>query len=109
MMSRYSDPKETRADTYGLSQPALESAVGAPQAGFGGQWLYPSLAAMAGALWHSLTCNHAFIDGNKRVGLAACSTFLRLNGQMLTLTEDEAESTSLRMASGELRREQVIE
>jgi len=48
----------------------LESAVAQPQAGFGGEDLYPSLATKAAALGHSLIQNHAFVDGNKRIGHA---------------------------------------
>lgn len=46
---------------------ALESAVAQPEAGFGGEELYPDLASKAAALGHSLIQNHPFVDGNKRV------------------------------------------
>ena len=50
---------------------ALESAVAQPEASFGGQELYPSLAEKTAALGHSLIQNHPFVDGNKRIGHAA--------------------------------------
>ena len=44
------------------------------------------LIAEAAALWESLSQNHPFVDGNKRVAFAAVYTFLRANG--ITLTSD---------------------
>lgn len=58
----------------------LDSAVHAPQASMGGDFLYKDLYEMAVAYWVGLACNHGFQNGNKRVALASCSTFLRMNG-----------------------------
>jgi death-on-curing protein len=61
---------------YGLrDQGALESAVFRPQNGY-----YSDLSEEAAALLESLVNNHAFLDGNKRVGFAAAHTFLLVNG-----------------------------
>ena len=57
----------------------LESAVAQPQASFGGTDLYPSLAEKAAALAYALVQNHAFVDGNKRIGHAAMEVFLLVN------------------------------
>jgi death-on-curing protein len=46
--------------------------------------------------------NHAFVDGNKRIGLAALVTFLRLNGTRLTCSEAEETEMVLRVAAGEM-------
>jgi death-on-curing protein len=62
---------------------ALESAVSQPRATYGGLDLYPDLVAKAAALCYSLVMNHAFVDGNKRIGHAAMETCLILNGQRL--------------------------
>lgn len=37
-----------------------------------------------------LVKNHAYVDGNQRVGFAAAATFLRLNGLRLTASESDA-------------------
>lgn len=58
----------------------LESAVAAPQASFGGKSPYKDIAEVAAGYMFYLCKNHPFIDGNKRVALAACLVFLRLNG-----------------------------
>jgi death-on-curing protein len=84
---------------------ALESAVAQPRATFGGEDLYPTLAAKAGALGYSLALNHAFVDGNKRVAHAALETFLVLNGHELRADVDEAEARMLVLAAGQLSRE----
>ena len=66
----------------GLRDPGLlEAAIFRPQTGY-----YPDLLAEAAALWESLSQNHAFVDGNKRVGFAATYAFLAING--LTITAD---------------------
>ena len=87
---------------------ALESAVAQPRHSFGGDDLYPTLAAKAGALGFSLIKNHPFLDGNKRVGHAAIVAFLRLNGQRLVASVDEAERIILGVASGEISREELV-
>lgn len=63
----------------------LEAAVHRPQSGY-----YEDIIAEAAALWESLSQNHPFIDGNKRVGFAVVYTFLLLNGWEITA---EAEAT----------------
>jgi death-on-curing protein len=88
---------------------ALESAVAQPMEVFGGQDLYPTLAAKASALCFSLVRNHAFVDGNKRVGHAAAEALLMLNGHELESGVDEAEGLVLGLANAEVPREAVVE
>lgn len=85
---------------------AIESAIAQPLMSFGGQELYPSLPEKAAALSYSLVSNHPFVDGNKRIGWVALRTLLRLNGRNIHTTTDEAEQTVLRLAAGELSREE---
>ena len=56
----------------------------------------------------SLVSNHALENGNKRVGFAACSTFLRMNGFRLNLTQNEAVDITLRLAKHKIEREEVV-
>ena len=88
---------------------ALESAVSQPHAAFGGQDLYPDLVAKASALGYSLVMNHAFVDGNKRVGHAAMETFLVLNGHEIRCGVDEQERIILQLAAGDLSRNAFTE
>lgn len=80
----------------------LDSACHRPRSSFLGQEAYPTLAAKAAALMHSLVCNHALFDGNKRLGLLAAVVFLRINGCGLALSDDEAFELTLAVAAGEL-------
>lgn len=87
----------------------LESAIAQPQMSFGGHDLYPCLPTKAAALGFSLVSNHPFLDGNKRVGHLAMELFLVLNGQELMAGVDEQEGIMIRLASGDLSREELAE
>jgi death-on-curing protein len=65
----------------------LEAALFRPQTGY-----YADLVEEAAALWESLAQNHAFIDGNKRIGFAATYTFLAINGVTLRASADSAHA-----------------
>lgn len=54
----------------------LQSAIAMPSQQFGGEYLHPDIETMAAAYLYHLNKNHAFVDGNKRVALTACETFL---------------------------------
>lgn len=85
----------------------LESALARPQASAFGQDAYGTLYEKAAALMHSVARNHALVDGNKRLALAATIAFLGLNGVELTLTNDEAYELTISVATGS--RDQVAE
>ncbi len=80
----------------------LDSACHRPAAGLFGREAYPTLAGKAAAMMHSLACNHALVDGNKRLALLATVVFLRINGYQLDLTDDEAFDLTLSVAAGGL-------
>src|ERR1700723_4800560 len=80
----------------------LESAVATPQATFGGEFLHTSIPAMAAAYLFHLCQNHAFIDGNKRVGANAAITFLLMNNWEPTFAEKGLVDLVLAVASGRL-------
>lgn len=66
----------------------LESAVAMPQQSFGGQYLHRDIFEMAAAYAFHVAESQAFVDGNKRTGLAAAYVFLALNGFRLIEQED---------------------
>ena len=68
----------------------LESAVATPRATFGGEFLHTSIPSMAAAYLFHLCQNHAFLDGNKRVGANAAVTFLLMNDWEPTFNPEEA-------------------
>ncbi len=86
---------------------ALESAVSQPRLTFGQADLYPDIISKAATLCFSLIMNHAFVDGNKRVGHAAMEVFLVLNGLEIAATVEEQERIILDLASGRLTREEL--
>ena len=85
---------------------ALESAIAQPRVTFDGKELYPTVLRKAVALGFSLIQNHAFVDGNKRVGHAAMETFLVLNGYEIDASIDEQENIILQVASSKLGRKE---
>ncbi len=80
----------------------LESACARPLTTVFGQDAYPTPETKAGALLQSLTRNHALVDGDKRLGLAALMAFLGVNGHRLTWSNDEACDFVIAVAAGEL-------
>jgi death-on-curing protein len=72
-----------------------------------GHEAYPTLQGKAAALMHSIVCNHALIDGNKRLGLLATVVFLRINGYVLDLDDEEAFELTLAVAAGGLASEDI--
>lgn len=80
----------------------LEAAAARPAASAFGQDAYPGLDAKAAALLHSLARNHALVDGNKRLALAATIAFYGVNGRRLILTNDQAYDLVMAVADGRL-------
>ncbi len=79
----------------------LESAVLRPMTSAFGEDAYPTIHDKAAALFHSLSRNHAFVDGNKRTSVLATILFLQLNGYKVTWDETEALNFVLKIAQGE--------
>jgi death-on-curing protein len=80
----------------------LDSALHAPQAGFGDTDFFPSLAEKAAVLCVRIAKNHPLPDGNKRLAWMATVVFLELNGAELDVGEDDAVDTMLSVAAGEI-------
>lgn len=85
VLAIHSDQIERYGGAAGLrDRGLLEAALYRPQTGY-----YADLLEETAALWESLSQNHPFIDGNKRVAFAAAYTFLAINGARLTATAEE--------------------
>ena len=76
---------------------------------FGGQYLHEDLFSMASAYLFHLVQNHAFIDGNKRIGLAAALSFLDINGVEVIADEDILYEMVLSVAEGLTNKEAIAE
>jgi death-on-curing protein len=66
----------------------IEAAVAMPRQSFGGEYLHRDIFEMAAAYAFHLAESQAFVDGNKRTGLAAAYAFLALNGYRLLERDD---------------------
>lgn len=79
----------------------LESAINAPFQTFDNAEAFPSIQQKAARLGYGLVKNHAFVDGNKRIGAHAMLVFLALNKIDLEYTQTELSDTILKVAADE--------
>lgn len=82
----------------GLLESALETAFSS----FDGQEVYPTKEEKGARIGHSLISNHAFVDGNKRIGVYVMLTFLEVNGIRLDCTNEEVVHVGLSVADGSM-------
>ena len=87
----------------------LESAVHASEASFGEVDVYPTVIEKSARLAYGLITNHAFVDGNKRIGVFAMLMVLRLNDVKITYRQKELTDLGLGVASGVLSYEDILE
>ena len=85
----------------------LDSALQPPLQVFNGEELYPSVPWKAARLCYGLIQNHAFYDGNKRIGVYVMLVFLELNGMETDCCDEELVALGLRVASGEMKDEDI--
>jgi death-on-curing protein len=83
---------------------ALESALARPQTGY-----YTELIQEAAALWESLSQNHPFLDGNKRVAVTVTAAFLKINGYKLEFDDLEAYAFLINLYESNRMRFQELE
>ena len=81
-----------------LLDAALESAF----AGFGDREFYPTKEEKGARLGYALISNHAFVDGNKRIGIYVMLSFLEMNGVPVQCTDDELVHVGLSVADGSM-------
>lgn len=87
--------------TQGIREMALlESAIASPNHSFFGNDLYYTIQRKAARLCYSLIQNHAFLDGNKRVGVLAMLVLLDINGVSLKVTDAELSTLGWNIANG---------
>lgn len=86
----------------------LDSALEGIYAGFGGKEFYPTKEEKGARLGFSLISNHAFVDGNKRIGIYVMLAFLEMNGIRLYCTDDELVKVGLSVAEGSMKYEELL-
>ena len=87
----------------------LDSALNAPFQSFGEAEPYPSIQQKGVRLGFGLIKNHAFVDGNKRIGAHAMLMFLSLNGIELSYTQEELSDVIVGVASDKINFEELLE
>ena len=87
----------------------LDSALESAFAGFGNKEFYPTKEEKGARLGYALISNHAFVDGNKRIGIYVMMSFLEMNGIRLTCTDEEIVSIGLSVADGSLGYEALLQ
>ena len=101
---------EETGGSVGLRDEALlESALENAFAEFGGKEFYPSKEEKGARLGYSLISNHAFVDGNKRIGMYIMLTFLEVNGLHIECTNEEVASVGLSVADGSMNYEKLLD
>ena len=86
----------------------LDSALQTPFQAFDGEELYPSVPRKVARLCYGLIQNHAFYDGNKRIGIYVMLVFLELNGMEINCSDEELINLGLGVASGEMKDENIL-
>ena len=100
--------EETGGDPGIRDAALLDSALESAYQTFGGAELYPTVEEKGARIGYSLISNHAFIDGNKRIGMLVMLTFLEVNGMRLHPTVDGIFKTGLAVAAGEMSYEDLL-
>ena len=87
----------------------LESALESCYATFDGPELYPTKIEKAAKLGYSLVSNHAFIDGNKRIGIYVMLTFLEINGIKISAENQDIINIGLSLADGTMKYNDLLD
>ena len=87
----------------------LESALEAAFSSFGDKEFYPTKEEKGARLGYNLISNHAFVDGNKRIGMYVMLTFLEVNGIHMDCTNEEVSSVGLAIAAGKMKYEDLLQ
>lgn len=87
---------------------ALEAAIAAPLQSFEGQDLYPTVLEKIARIGYGLASNHAFVDGNKRIGAMMVQLLLGWNGYSLQLQRGELADMFIAIADGQAGQQELL-
>ncbi len=95
--------------SYGIRDISLlESAIAMPKASFGSQYLHQDISEMAAAYLYHIIKNHAFVDGNKRIGVLVMIAFLKINNYTFVANQKEVFELATNVASSKLSKEELV-
>ena len=87
----------------------LDTALSSAFQTFDDKELFPTKEEKGAKLGYSLVSNHAFVDGNKRIGLLVMLSFLEINGVHLKYTDEELIDLGIGLASDKISYEKLLE
>lgn len=101
---------EETGGSIGIRDEALlESALEGAFAGFGDKEFYPTKEEKGARLGYTLISNHAFVDGNKRIGMYVMLTFLEVNGIHMDCSNEDVATVGLSVADGSMSYEDLLD
>ena len=101
---------EATGGSFGIrDENLLDSALNGIFQTFDGKELYPTKEEKGAMLGYSLISNHAFVDGNKRIGVYVMLTFLEVNGIRIECTDNELIELGLGIAAGKINYEEILD
>ena len=101
--------EETGGDNGVRDIALLDSALESVFQTFDGVELYPTKQEKGARLGFTLISNHAFVDGNKRIGMYVMLAFLQVNGIHIHPTNEEVARVGLALAAGEMGYPELLE
>ena len=87
----------------------LDSALESAYAGFGDKEFYPTKEEKGARLGYALISNHAFVDGNKRIGIYVMLSFLEMNGVPVQCSDEELVRIGLSVADGSMKYDELLQ
>lgn len=101
--------EETGGDSNIRDSRLLDSALESAFQTFDGKELYPTKEEKGARIGYALISNHAFVDGNKRIGMYVLLTFLETNGVKISPTVDDVARVGLAVAAGEMSYDDLLD
>ena len=87
----------------------LDSALESAYAGFGDKECYPTKEEKGARLGYALISNHAFLDGNKRIGIYVMLSFLEMNGVPVQCSDEDLVRVGLSVADGSMGYDELLQ
>ena len=101
--------QETGGEVGLRDQALLDAALAAAFSGVADREFYPTKEEKAAKLGFDLISNHAFLDGNKRIGMYVMLTFLEANGIRVEAENEDVAAVGLAVASGTMNYDNLLD
>ena len=101
--------EETGGDPNIRDSRLLDSALESAFQTLDGKELQPTKEEKGARIGYALISNHAFVDGNKRIGMYVLLTFLETNDVKISPTVDDVARVGLAVADGEMSYDDLLD